>query len=128
METSTSAFRGGAHTSAPRSTAITYAARPDVLPVFASTSLFWWSSTARVHAAGRRRRRRHTPGAPRTAGPAHFSAAITIIAIILVVVTALDQFSTGCARSWFDVAGLSRLEVLSVKSFGGAAIEMFRFR
>src|SRR5207302_2015605 len=35
-------------TGAPRSTAIAYALVPDVLPVFASTSLFWWEFNVRA--------------------------------------------------------------------------------
>src|SRR5437016_2269945 len=82
-------------TGAPRSTAIAYALVPDVLPVFASTSLFWWEFNVRastvlgvVGAGGIGQELKNSIDL------LDFPRLFTIIAIILVVVTALDQFSS----------------------------------
>ena len=82
-------------TGAPRSTAIAYALVPDVLPVFASTSLFWWEFNVRastvlgvVGAGGIGQELKNSMDL------LDFPRLFTIIVIILVVVTALDQFSS----------------------------------
>ncbi|MFN0163088.1 MAG: phosphonate ABC transporter, permease protein PhnE [Burkholderiales bacterium] len=82
-------------TGASRSTAIMYALVPDVLPVFASTSLFWWEFNVRastvlgvVGAGGIGQELKNSMDL------LDFARLFTIIALILIVVTALDQLSS----------------------------------
>lgn len=82
-------------TGASRSTAITYALVPDILPVFLSTSLFWWEFNVRastvlgvVGAGGIGQELKNSMDL------LDFPRLFTIIAVILVVVTALDQLSS----------------------------------
>ena len=81
-------------TGAGRFTAICYALVPDVLPVMASTALFWWEFNVRastvlgvVGAGGIGQALKNSMDL------LDFSRLFTIIGVILVVVTALDQFS-----------------------------------
>ena len=81
-------------TGASRLVAIGYALVPDVLPVFASTSLFWWEFNVRastvlgvVGAGGIGQELKNSMDL------LDFARLFTIIAIVLVVVTVLDQFS-----------------------------------
>ena len=81
-------------TGASRSVAIGYALVPDVLPVFASTSLYWWEFNVRastvlgvVGAGGIGQELKNSMDL------LDFARLFTIIAIVLVVVTILDQFS-----------------------------------
>ncbi len=84
---------------AGRLTAILYALVPDVLPVFASTGLFWWEFNIRastvlgvVGAGGIGQELKNSMDL------LDFSRLFTIIALILVVVTALDQLSSWLRR------------------------------
>jgi len=84
---------------AGRFTAILYAIVPDVLPVFASTGLFWWEFNIRastvlgvVGAGGIGQELKNSMDL------LDFSRLFTIIALILVVVTALDQLSSWLRR------------------------------
>lgn len=86
-------------TGAGRSTAIGFALVPDVLPVFASTSLFWWEFNVRastvlgvVGAGGIGQELKNSMDL------LDFARLFTIIVVILVVVTALDQFSQRLRR------------------------------
>jgi phosphonate transport system permease protein len=86
-------------TGAGRSTAIAYALVPDVLPVFASTSLFWWEFNVRastvlgvVGAGGIGLELKNSMDL------LDFPRLFTIIAVILVVVTVLDQLSNWLRR------------------------------
>ena len=81
-------------TGAGQVTAILYALAPDVLPVLLSTTLFWWEFNVRastvlgvVGAGGIGQELKNSMDL------LDFSRLFTIIAIILVVVMALDQFS-----------------------------------
>ena len=81
-------------TGAGRLTTIVYALVPDVLPVLLSTTLFWWEFNVRastvlgvVGAGGIGQELKNSMDL------LDFSRLFTIIAIILVVVTALDQLS-----------------------------------
>lgn len=81
-------------TGAGRYTAIVYALLPDVLPVLLSTTLFWWEFNVRastvlgvVGAGGIGLELKNSMDL------LDFSRLFTIIAVILVVVTALDQLS-----------------------------------
>lgn len=81
-------------TGAGRGTAIVYALLPDVLPVLLSTTLFWWEFNVRastvlgvVGAGGIGLELKNSMDM------LDFPRLFTIIAMILVVVTALDQFS-----------------------------------
>lgn len=81
-------------TGAGRFTAILYALLPDVLPVLLSTTLFWWEFNVRastvlgvVGAGGIGLELKNSMDL------LDFSRLFTIIALILVVVTLLDQFS-----------------------------------
>ena len=81
-------------TGAGRYTAILYALRPDVQPVMLSTTLFWWEFNVRastvlgvVGAGGIGLELKNSMDL------LDFSRLFTIIALILVVVTLLDQFS-----------------------------------
>jgi phosphonate transport system permease protein len=82
-------------TGAGRYTAILYALLPDVLPVLLSTTLFWWEFNVRastvlgvVGAGGIGLELKNSMDL------LDFSRLFTIIALILVVVTLLDQFSS----------------------------------
>lgn len=82
-------------TGAGRLTAILYTVLPDVLPVFASTALFWWEFNVRastvlgvVGAGGIGQELKNSMDL------LDFPRLFTIIALILVVVTALDQLSS----------------------------------
>ncbi len=82
-------------TGAGRYTAILYALLPDVLPVLLSTTLFWWEFNVRastvlgvVGAGGIGLELKNSMDL------LDFSRLFTIIALILVVVTILDQFSS----------------------------------
>lgn len=81
-------------TGAGRYTAILYALLPDVLPVLLSTTLFWWEFNVRastvlgvVGAGGIGLELKNSMDL------LDFSRLFTIIALILIVVTLLDQFS-----------------------------------
>ncbi|RFU49270.1 phosphonate ABC transporter, permease protein PhnE [Paraburkholderia sp. DHOC27] len=81
-------------TGAGRFTSIAYAVLPDVLPVFASTALFWLEFNVRastvlgvVGAGGIGQELKNSMDL------LDFSRLFTIIAVILMVVTALDQIS-----------------------------------
>lgn len=81
-------------TGAGRFTAITYALLPDVLPVLLSTVLFWWEVNVRtstvlgvVGAGGIGQELKNSMDL------LDFARLFTIIAVILVIVTALDQLS-----------------------------------
>lgn len=81
-------------TGAGRLTAIAYALLPDILPVLLSTTLFWWEFNVRastvlgvVGAGGIGQELKNSMDL------LDFARLFTIIAVILVVVTALDQFS-----------------------------------
>ncbi len=81
-------------TGAGRFTAIAYALVPDVLPVMLSTTLFWWEFNVRastvlgvVGAGGIGQELKNSMDL------LDFPRLFTIIAVILVVVTALDQLS-----------------------------------
>jgi phosphonate transport system permease protein len=81
-------------TGAGRFTTIAYALVPDVLPVLLSTTLFWWEFNVRastvlgvVGAGGIGQELKNSMDL------LDFPRLFTIIAIILVVVTALDQLS-----------------------------------
>lgn len=81
-------------TGAGRGTAIVYALLPDLLPVLLSTTLFWWEFNVRastvlgvVGAGGIGQELKNSMDL------LDFSRLFTIIALILVVVTALDQLS-----------------------------------
>ena len=81
-------------TGAGRLTAIVYALVPDLLPVMLSTTLFWWEFNVRastvlgvVGAGGIGQELKNSMDL------LDFSRLFTIIAVILVVVTALDQLS-----------------------------------
>jgi phosphonate transport system permease protein len=82
-------------TGAGRYTALLYALLPDVLPVMLSTTLFWWEFNVRastvlgvVGAGGIGLELKNSMDL------LDFSRLFTIIALILVVVTILDQFSS----------------------------------
>ena len=86
-------------TGASRSTAIMYAVAPDVTPVFASTALFWWEFNVRastvlgvVGAGGIGQELKNSMDL------LDFARLFTIIALILIVVTAMDQFSSWLRR------------------------------
>jgi len=86
-------------TGAGRLTAILYTVLPDVLPVFASTALFWWEFNVRastvlgvVGAGGIGQELKNSMDL------LDFPRLFTINALILVVVTALDQFSSWLRR------------------------------
>jgi len=81
-------------TGAGRLTTIAYALVPDVLPVLLSTALFWWEFNVRastvlgvVGAGGIGQELKNSMDL------LDFSRLFTIIAVILIVVTALDQLS-----------------------------------
>jgi phosphonate transport system permease protein len=81
-------------TGARRLTAIGYALIPDLLPVMVSTTLFWWEFNVRastvlgvVGAGGIGQELKNSMDL------LDFSRLFTIIAVILIVVTALDQLS-----------------------------------
>jgi phosphonate transport system permease protein len=81
-------------TGAGRFTAIAYALVPDVLPVLLSTTLFWWEFNVRastvlgvVGAGGIGQELKNSMDL------LDFSRLFTIIAVILIVVTLLDQLS-----------------------------------
>ena len=81
-------------TGAGRITTICFALLPDILPVLLSTTLFWWEFNVRtstvlgvVGAGGIGQELKNSMDL------LDFSRLFTIIAVILVVVTALDQFS-----------------------------------
>jgi len=81
-------------TGAGHTTAILYALVPDVLPVLLSTTLFWWEFNVRastvlgvVGAGGIGQELKNSMDL------LDFARLFTIIAVILVVVTALDQLS-----------------------------------
>ena len=82
-------------TGAGHSTAIVYGLLPDVLPVLLSTTLFWWEFNVRastvlgvVGAGGIGQELKNSMDL------LDFSRLFTIIAVILIVVTLLDQFSS----------------------------------
>ena len=82
-------------TGASRGTAIVYGLLPDVMPVLLSTTLFWWEFNVRastvlgvVGAGGIGQELKNSMDL------LDFSRLFTIIALILVVVTLLDQFSS----------------------------------
>ncbi len=86
-------------TGAGRTTALLYALLPDVLPVLLSTTLFWWEFNVRastvlgvVGAGGIGQELKNSMDL------LDFSRLFTIIAVILVVVTALDQTSSWLRR------------------------------
>ncbi|OJU41751.1 MAG: phosphonate ABC transporter, permease protein PhnE [Alphaproteobacteria bacterium 65-37] len=86
-------------TGAGRFTAITYALVPDILPVMLSTTLFWWEFNIRastvlgvVGAGGIGLELKNSMDL------LDFPRLFTIIAMILVVVTVLDQFSAWLRR------------------------------
>ncbi len=81
-------------TGAGRYTALVYGLLPDVLPVLLSTTLFWWEFNVRastvlgvVGAGGIGQELKNSMDL------LDFSRLFTIIAVILIVVTALDQLS-----------------------------------
>ncbi len=89
------AFDAVRTTGASRSTAIAYALVPDVLPVLLSTSLFWWEFNVRastvlgvVGAGGIGQELKNSMDL------LDFPRLFTIIAVILIVVTVLDQLSS----------------------------------
>jgi len=82
-------------TGAGRNTAIVYALLPDILPVMLSTTLFWWEFNVRastvlgvVGAGGIGMELKNSMDL------LDFSRLFTIIALILIVVTVLDQLSS----------------------------------
>lgn len=82
-------------TGASWSTALVYALVPDILPVILSTTLFWWEFNVRastvlgvVGAGGIGQELKNSMDL------LDFARLFTIIGVILVVVTALDQFSS----------------------------------
>ena len=86
-------------TGAGRYTAIVYGLLPDVLPVLLSTTLFWWEFNVRsstvlgvVGAGGIGLELKNSMDL------LDFSRLFTIIAVILIVVTALDQLSAWLRR------------------------------
>ena len=86
-------------TGAGRFTAILYALAPELLPVFASIALFWWEFNVRastvlgvVGAGGIGQELKNSMDL------LDFARLFTIIALILIVVTALDQFSAWLRR------------------------------
>jgi phosphonate transport system permease protein len=86
-------------TGAGRFTALSYAVVPDVLPVFASITLFWWEFNVRastvlgvVGAGGIGQELKNSMDL------LDFSRLFTIIAVILIVVTLLDQASNWLRR------------------------------
>ena len=81
-------------TGAGRLTAVAYALVPDVAPIMLSTTLFWWEFNVRastvlgvVGAGGIGQELKNSMDL------LDFSRLFTIIAVILIVVTALDQLS-----------------------------------
>jgi len=81
-------------TGAGRLTAVTYALVPDLAPIMLSTTLFWWEFNVRastvlgvVGAGGIGQELKNSMDL------LDFSRLFTIIAVILIVVTALDQLS-----------------------------------
>ncbi|MDR5759331.1 phosphonate ABC transporter, permease protein PhnE [Caballeronia sp. LZ035] len=92
--TDLSAYAAVRTTGAGRFTSIAYAVLPDVLPVFASTTLFWLEFNVRastvlgvVGAGGIGQELKNSLDL------LDFNRLFTIIAVILVVVTTLDQIS-----------------------------------
>lgn len=88
-------------TGAGRLTAICYALMPDLIPAFASTALFWWEFNVRastvlgvVGAGGIGQELKNSMDL------LDFSRLFTIIAVILVVVTLLDQVSGWLRRKF----------------------------
>jgi phosphonate transport system permease protein len=88
------AFDAVRTTGAARLTAIAYALLPDILPVLLSTTLFWWEFNVRastvlgvVGAGGIGQELKNSMDL------LDFPRLFTIIAVILIVVTALDQLS-----------------------------------
>ena len=86
-------------TGAGHFTTIAYALVPDVLPVFLSTTLFWWEFNVRastvlgvVGAGGIGQELKNSLDL------LDFARLFTIIAVILVVVTLLDQLSNWLRR------------------------------
>ena len=86
-------------TGAGRFTSIAYAVLPDVLPVFASTALFWLEFNVRastvlgvVGAGGIGQELKNSMDL------LDFNRLFTIIAVILIVVTLLDQVSNWLRR------------------------------
>jgi phosphonate transport system permease protein len=86
-------------TGSGRFTAISYALVPDVLPAFASISLFWWEFNVRastvlgvVGAGGIGQELKNSMDL------LDFSRLFTIIAVILIVITVLDQVSNWLRR------------------------------
>jgi phosphonate transport system permease protein len=82
-------------TGAPWTTALSYALLPDILPVMLSTTLFWWEFNVRastvlgvVGAGGIGQELKNSLDL------LDFARLFTIIAVILLVVTLLDQFSS----------------------------------
>ncbi len=82
-------------TGAGRTTALVYGLLPDVLPLLLSTTLFWWEFNVRastvlgvVGAGGIGQELKNSMDL------LDFSRLFTIIAVILIVVTALDQLSS----------------------------------
>ena len=97
--TNLAAFDAVRTTGANRFTAIMYALVPDVLPVFASTALFWLEFNVRastvlgvVGAGGIGQELKNSMDL------LDFARLFTIIALILIVVTALDQLSAWLRR------------------------------
>lgn len=97
--TNLAAFDAVRTTGANRFTAIMYALVPDVLPVFASTALFWLEFNVRastvlgvVGAGGIGQELKNSMDL------LDFARLFTIIALILTVVTALDQLSAWLRR------------------------------
>jgi phosphonate transport system permease protein len=89
-----SPFEAVRTTGAGRSAAITYALLPDILPVLLSTTLFWWEFNVRastvlgvVGAGGIGQELKNSLDL------LDFARLFTIIAVILIVVTAIDQLS-----------------------------------
>src|SRR5215813_12091004 len=89
-----SPFEAVRATGAGRFTTIAYALAPDVLPVLLSTTLFWWEFNVRastvlgvVGAGGIGQELKNSMDL------LDFARLFTIIAVILIVVTALDQLS-----------------------------------
>jgi phosphonate transport system permease protein len=89
-----SPFEAVRTTGAGRLTTIAYALLPDVLPVLLSTTLFWWEFNVRastvlgvVGAGGIGQELKNSMDL------LDFSRLFTIIAVILIVVTLLDQLS-----------------------------------
>ncbi len=114
-------------TGAGRYTALVYALLPDVLPVLASTTLFWWEFNVRastvlgvVGAGGIGQELKNSMDL------LDFSRLFTIIAVILIVVTALDQLSSWLRRRLIVMAAAligACFEVASARSkaFDGQA-------